>query len=109
MLPIHEYRNEGSAQIHGSGETLALAFASFTEAAGALERSYSYLQLEVKRLRQELKDANDTLEQEREAARRSQALAEVATLLAHEIRNPLASLELFAGLLADSSELCSLY
>jgi signal transduction histidine kinase len=63
------------------------------------------LQLEVKRLRQELKDANDTLEQEREAARRSQALAEVATLLAHEIRNPLASLELFAGLLADSSEL----
>ena len=42
------------------------------------------------------------LEREREVARRSQALAEVATLLAHEIRNPLGSLELFAGLLADS-------
>jgi len=42
------------------------------------------------------------LEREREVARRAQALAEVATLLAHEIRNPLGSLELFAGLLADA-------
>jgi signal transduction histidine kinase len=42
------------------------------------------------------------LECEREVARRTQALAEVATLLAHEIRNPLGSLELFAGLLADA-------
>ncbi len=41
------------------------------------------------------------LERERELSRRSQALAEVATLIAHEVRNPLASLELFAGLLAD--------
>ena len=40
---------------------------------------------------------------EREAARRSQALAEVATVLAHEIRNPLGSMELFTGLLADAS------
>jgi len=42
------------------------------------------------------------LEYEREISRRSQALAEVATLLAHEIRNPLGSLELFAGLLAEA-------
>ena len=42
------------------------------------------------------------LERELEISRRSQALAEVATLLAHEIRNPLGSLELFAGLLADA-------
>jgi signal transduction histidine kinase len=42
------------------------------------------------------------LEREREVSRRSQALAEVATLLAHEVRNPLGSLELFAGLLADA-------
>lgn len=40
---------------------------------------------------------------EREAARRSHALAEVATVLAHEIRNPLGSLELFTGLLADAT------
>jgi signal transduction histidine kinase len=40
---------------------------------------------------------------EREAIRRSHALAEVATVLAHEIRNPLGSMELFTGLLADAS------
>jgi two-component system sensor histidine kinase FlrB len=40
---------------------------------------------------------------ERESARRSRALAEVATVLAHEIRNPLGSMELFAGLLADAT------
>ena len=44
---------------------------------------------------------------ERERARRNQALAEIATVLAHEIRNPLGSLELFAGLLADSTSLTS--
>jgi nitrogen fixation/metabolism regulation signal transduction histidine kinase len=43
------------------------------------------------------------LASEREAARRSRALAEVATILAHEIRNPLGSMELFTGLLADAT------
>ena len=33
---------------------------------------------------------------------RERALAEMSAILAHEVRNPLASLELFAGLLADS-------
>jgi signal transduction histidine kinase len=40
---------------------------------------------------------------EREKSRRNESLAEIATVLAHEIRNPLGSLELFAGLLADST------
>jgi two-component system sensor histidine kinase FlrB len=48
--------------------------------------------------------ANKQAEQEREAARSALALAEVATILAHEIRNPLASMELFAGLIADDPE-----
>jgi two-component system sensor histidine kinase FlrB len=39
---------------------------------------------------------------ERERLERQQALAGMSTVLAHEIRNPLASLELFAGLLAES-------
>ena len=38
-----------------------------------------------------------------ELTRRRESLAEMATLLAHEIRNPLGSLELFAGLLADAA------
>ncbi|MGA9938487.1 MAG: ATP-binding protein [Candidatus Acidiferrales bacterium] len=40
---------------------------------------------------------------EREASRRVSALAELSALLAHEIRNPLGSLELFAGLIADAT------
>ncbi len=43
------------------------------------------------------------LEEEREFARRMKALAEMTALLAHEIRNPLASLELFAGLIRDAT------
>jgi len=45
--------------------------------------------------------AGKQAEQEREAARSALALAEVSTTLAHEIRNPLASMELFAGLIAE--------
>jgi two-component system sensor histidine kinase FlrB len=45
--------------------------------------------------------ASKHAEQEREAARSAMALAEVSTTLAHEIRNPLASMELFAGLIAE--------
>jgi signal transduction histidine kinase len=43
--------------------------------------------------------ASKLAEQEREAARRAATLAEISTILAHEIRNPLASMELFADLI----------
>jgi two-component system sensor histidine kinase FlrB len=38
-----------------------------------------------------------------EELKRKRALAQMSTLLAHEVRNPLASMELFAGLLANSA------
>ncbi len=44
-------------------------------------------------------------EQEREASRNLVALAEMATVLAHEVRNPLGSLELLGGLLASDTGL----
>jgi two-component system sensor histidine kinase FlrB len=74
---------------------LLYAFRSFAEAAGSLEQSYGKLRTEVERLRRELEDTQSKL-------RREEALAEIASVLAHEIRNPLGSLELFAGLLAES-------
>jgi hypothetical protein len=67
----------------------------FREAAGSLEQSYAKLRAEVERLRLELEETQSKL-------RREQALAEISSVLAHEIRNPLGSLELFAGLLAES-------
>jgi two-component system sensor histidine kinase FlrB len=93
-------------QLLAEQRSLLKAFSSFTEAAGSLERSYAQLHAEVGRLRQELRQAHTELEEERETARRLQSLAEASTTLAHEIRNPLASLELFAGLLAESDLEC---
>jgi len=43
--------------------------------------------------------AHKRAEEDRETGRKAMALAEVAAVLAHEVRNPLASLELFAGLI----------
>ncbi len=45
--------------------------------------------------------AHKHAERERESARNNMALAEMSTILAHEIRNPLESMELFAGLIAE--------
>lgn len=45
------------------------------------------------------------MELEREEARRLIALAEMSSVLAHEIRNPLGSMELLAGLLMTSGDL----
>ena len=73
---------------------LADAFAIFTAAAESLERSYQQLQQEAGHLRSE-----------REAARRMIALAEMSSVLAHEIRNPLGTMELVAELLANCDEL----
>ena len=52
-----------------------------------------------------LRDVSDgkRLVRERDKLRREQALAEMSAILAHEIRNPLGSLELFAGLLAGAA------
>jgi signal transduction histidine kinase len=56
--------------------------------------------------------AHKNMEKERENSRNGMALAEMATVLAHEIRNPLGSLELLTGCLAgdpglgDDSQRC---
>jgi len=75
-------------------QSLVEAFDAFSSSARTLQQSYLALGREVSRLRGELA-------QERELRRRREALAEISSLLAHEIRNPLGGLELFAGLLAD--------
>jgi len=88
-----------------SAEMLARDFARFTAVAGALENAYGKLQAEVVLLRRQLEVAREELAREQDAARHWRALAEVARLLAHELRNPLASMELQAGLLMGSQGL----
>jgi len=48
--------------------------------------------------------AHKRAEKDREDGRRAMAMAETAMILAHEIRNPLAGLELFAGLIETDGE-----
>lgn len=88
-----------------SEDELASAFAVFNDAAGSLERSYGLLRSEVKRLRNELEGKSRELELERAKHLRLEALAEISNVLAHEVRNPLGSLELFSTLAADAEEL----
>jgi len=51
--------------------------------------------------------ASKQAELDREMARRATALAEISTILAHEIKNPLASMELFAGLIEQEPDVAS--
>jgi signal transduction histidine kinase len=93
-LPKEEFRREQEWIVEGpQGERTMGVTRACLQAPGSGDHSLLILR--------DLTEAKQ-LEREREVARRSQALAEVATLLAHEIRNPLGSLELFAGLLADA-------
>ncbi|HZQ17843.1 MAG TPA: HAMP domain-containing sensor histidine kinase [Terriglobales bacterium] len=74
---------------------LADAFKAFSAAARSLQRSYLSLGEEVRRLRSELSE-------EHELRLRREALARMSALVAHEVRNPLGSIEMFADLLASS-------
>jgi signal transduction histidine kinase len=90
-----------SAQIKDGAESKDLiglqhAFEVFSKASETLQHSYAHLQTETHRLQQELAAANEELQR----AQRLQAMGEMAIQLAHEIRNPLGSIELFAALLS---------
>lgn len=75
----------------GGVEWISIRHARLDPSAGA---SSIFILRDISEAKQ-LEEAQDTLH-------RRQALAEMSGLLAHEVRNPLASLELFAGLLVKS-------
>ncbi len=85
-----------------------LSFPSNVDSSGTVGRCW--VELRARRLSGEpastillLSDvsAHKRAEDDREAGRHAMALAEVAATLAHEVRNPLASLELFVSLLEE--------
>lgn len=65
--------------------------------ADQLSRTHAILQSEVTRLRRELEEANSKLRRSRALA----ALGEMAAGIAHEIRNPIAAIQLTAHTLAE--------
>ena len=78
-------------------EDLAELLAAFNEVTAKLQSSHDRLRDEVSRLNRELSEANGALERSRRLA----ALGEMAAGIAHEIRNPLGAIGLYAGSLVE--------
>ncbi len=76
---------------------LSQLFAAFNDVTEKLQETHERLTGEVSRLQGELRRANDELERSRRLA----ALGEMAAGIAHEVRNPLGSIGLYAEMLAS--------
>lgn len=83
---------QGGAQ---AMDQLASIFAAYNETTERLRASHEQLQAEVARLREELQEKNEQLQRKSRLA----ALGEMAAGMAHEIRNPLGGVQLYASLL----------
>ncbi|MEM1185826.1 MAG: ATP-binding protein [Planctomycetota bacterium] len=70
---------------------------AFNDVTTRLQESHDVLRTEVSRLNGELTDANERLQRSRRLAE----LGEMAAGIAHELRNPLASIGLYARLLEE--------
>lgn len=78
-------------------DDLAQIVEAYSAVTERLQTSHERLQNEVVRLRRELNSANAQVQR----SRRLSALGEMAAGIAHEIRNPLAAIQLYAGMAAD--------
>ncbi len=86
-----------TATVPGRLDDLAQIIRSYTEVTEKLQRSHEALHDEVARLQRELSGANAQLQR----SKRLTALGEMAAGIAHEIRNPLAAIQLYAGMLVE--------
>jgi signal transduction histidine kinase len=97
-LPRHRFlasRLPIAAAMSGHAITLEDLVTRFQSASESLERSYRELQGRVQSLTEELERERE----ERIRLERLAAMGEMAMELAHEIRNPLGSIELYASML----------
>jgi signal transduction histidine kinase len=78
-------------------EELAEIIRAYNEVTERLQKSHEHLQAEVVRLREELASTNAQLQR----SKRLSALGEMAAGIAHEIRNPLGAIQLYANMASD--------
>lgn len=76
---------------------LAQLMSVFNDVTSRLHETHDRLHREVTRLRSELNDANEQLQRSRRLA----ALGQMAAGIAHEVRNPLGSIRLYARMLEE--------
>ena len=84
-------------------DDLAQIIQTYTQVTDKLQRSHEALNDEVARLQRELSGANAQLQRSKRLA----GLGEMAAGIAHEIRNPLAAIQLYAGMLVE--DLAAIY
>lgn len=91
----------GDGAVGGDGRISPLELAelirAFNEVTSRLQGTHETLTAEVTRLKGELREANQQLRRARELA----ALGEMAAGIAHEVRNPLGSIRLYASAMEE--------
>lgn len=85
---------EAASQGDARQAELAEIIQAYNEVTERLQKSHEHLQAEVVRLREELASTNAQLQR----SKRLSALGEMAAGIAHEIRNPLGAIQLYANL-----------
>ncbi len=78
-------------------DDLADIIRAYNQVTDKLQRSHEVLQAEVVRLRRELASADAQLQR----SKRLSALGEMAAGIAHEVRNPLAAIQLYASMIVQ--------
>lgn len=83
--------------VPGHLDDLVEVMRTCNEVTARLQRSHDTLQSEVVRLKEALARTNAQLERSKRLA----ALGQMAAGIAHEVRNPLAAIQLYAGMIVD--------
>ena len=99
-MPTATKPQTATIQDNHDANELADLIQSFNQVTTRLEKTHLSLRHEVVRLQKELQNANLELERSRRLA----ALGEMAAGIAHEVRNPLGSIGLYASMLAQDLE-----
>jgi signal transduction histidine kinase len=90
--------DRGDVPVSGLGvNDLAEIIRAYNQVTDRLQHSHEVLQAEVVRLRKELASADAQLQR----SKRLSALGEMAAGIAHEVRNPLAAIKLYASLIVQ--------
>ncbi len=100
MTQLDISRNEDLSEAPLSAADMGELLATFSEVTSRLERTHDMLHAEVARLKEELQAANLQVQRSRRLA----ALGQMAAGIAHEVRNPLGSMQLYASMLIEDLE-----